>query len=136
MTKFLIRTRFATRPKSWWLRFRTQNGDPKVSYGNSDNATTGGLALTYKTKHYDFNGDFICDTQFYMIYMNWLNHVLCDYVTGSLWSPYVLVAMCMCMQFYDFLWYTILSSWNMIVFYNTYMHKYIMCSLNQLSTCG
>ena len=131
--KFLIRTRFATGSKSWGLRFQTQNGDPKVSYSISISATIGGLALTYKTKHYDFNGDFICDKQFYMIHMNWLNHVLCDYVTGSLCSPHVLVAMCM--QFYDFLWYMILTSWNMIVFYNTYMHKYIMCSLNQLSTC-
>jgi len=43
---------------------------PKVSNSNSVSATIGELALTYKTKHYDFNGDFIYDMQFYMIYMN------------------------------------------------------------------
>ena len=129
-----MRTRFSMRPKSWWHRFRTPNGNPKVSYGNSVSATTGGLALTYKTKHYDFNGDFICDTQFYMIYINWLNHVLCDYVTDSLCSPYMLVAMYM--QFYDLMWFMILSTGYMIMFYNTFMNIYTMCSLTRLHTYG
>ena len=93
-----------------------------------------GLALTYKTKYYDSNGKFIWDMQFYMIYLNWLNHVVCDYVTDSLCSLYMLAAMCM--QCYDFMWFVMLSNWYMIMFSSTYMNKYIMCSLTRLRTCG
>ena len=93
-----------------------------------------GLALTYKTKYYDSNEEFIWDMQFYMIYLNWLNHVLCDYVTDSLCSPYILAAMCM--QCYDFMWFVMLSIWYMIMFSSTYKNKYIMCSLARLRTCG
>ena len=69
-----------------------------------------------------------------MIYLNWLNHVVCDYVTDSLCSLYMLVAMCM--QCYDFMWFVMLSNWYMIMFSSTYMNKYIMCSLTRLRTCG
>ena len=120
--KFLIRTCFCYGTETLRIKLLAWTRNSKVSYVNSVSATTGGLALTYKTKHYDFNGDFICDTQFYMIYMNWLNHVLCDYVTDSLCSLYMWVAMCM--QFYDFMWFMILSTWYMIMFYNTYMNRY------------
>ena len=40
------------------------------------------------------------------------------------------------LSFYDFMWYMQLSTWRVYLFYNTYMSKYVMCSLTQLRTCG
>ena len=90
-------------PKNLGFGFWALIGDSWVSYGNLVIATTGELALTYKTKHYDFNGDFICDMHYYVIYMNWLNHVICGYVPDSLCDPYMWTAMCL--QFYDLMWF-------------------------------
>ena len=34
----------------------------------------------------------------------------------------------MCMQFYDLMWFMILSTWYMVMFYNTYMNMYYVQS--------
>ena len=38
--------------------------------------------------------------------------------------------------FHGLMWYMKLSTWCVFLFHNTYMSKYVTCSLTQLRTCG
>ena len=68
--KFQLRTRYGYGTKELRIQVSSTDWRLQINSGKLVGATTGGLALTYKTKHYDFNGDFICDTHFDMINMN------------------------------------------------------------------